>query len=60
MGGNFFASGKAQGDVRVFRLEEEGFWRMMSLCPTVSREILKTMAQRVQNLETISQAARSW
>jgi C4-dicarboxylate-specific signal transduction histidine kinase len=46
---------KLKAMCRVFRLAEEGFWRMMSLCPTVSREILKTMARRVQNLETISQ-----
>jgi signal transduction histidine kinase len=51
----FVASGQAVGHCRVFRLRPDAFWKMLSSCPAVTQEILRTMAQRTQNLETLSQ-----
>jgi signal transduction histidine kinase len=56
LGTTFIASGRAQDQVRVFRLGTAGFWKMLSHCPSVSRQIMQTMATRVQNLETVSQS----
>ena len=53
--GVFFASGKAEGDVRAWKLDEDAFWLMLSSCPQVARQIMQTMAQRTQNLESIAQ-----
>ena len=55
MGTGFVASGKALGDARFFHLGEDAFWQMMSLCPSITREILGTMARRVQSLESVGQ-----
>src|SRR6266481_8006407 len=40
---------------RLFRLGKNDFWRMLSTCPSVAREIFRTMATRVRNLEGYSQ-----
>src|SRR5262245_17826329 len=40
---------------RLFRLDQEGFWRMMSTCQTVAREILRSASNRMRNLEGYSQ-----
>jgi signal transduction histidine kinase len=55
LGTTFFASGRAEGPAQVFRLGEKAFWQMLSMCPSVTRQIMQTMATRVQNLETIAQ-----
>jgi len=39
---------------RLFRLNEEMFWRMLSTCPSVAREIFRTAANRLRNLEGYS------
>ena len=39
---------------RLFRLTQENFWRMLSTCPSVAKEILKTAATRLRNLEGYS------
>ncbi len=39
---------------RLFRLNQEGFWRMLSTCHTVAREIFRTAANRLRNLEGYS------
>jgi signal transduction histidine kinase len=39
---------------RLFRLSQENFWRMLSACPSVAKEILKTAANRLRNLEGYS------
>ncbi len=51
----FVASGQAVAHCRVFHLSQEAFWKMLASCPTIAREIMRTMAQRTQGLETISQ-----
>jgi CRP-like cAMP-binding protein len=39
----------------LFRIKKETFWQMLSTCPSITQEILRTMAQRVQLVQTISQ-----
>jgi signal transduction histidine kinase len=36
---------------RFFRLDKAGFWKMMSTCPSIAREIMRTVAERFRNLE---------
>src|SRR5712672_2906387 len=40
---------------RFFRLDEEGFWRMLSTCPSVAREIFRGASNRMRNLEGYTQ-----
>src|SRR5882672_5196421 len=40
---------------RLFRLNEEGFWRMLTSCQTVTREVFRSAANRMRNLEGYSQ-----
>ena len=46
---------RASKPSRLFRLKEDDFWKMMSTCHSVSREILRTAAMRVRNLEGYNQ-----
>jgi len=39
---------------RLFRLNQENFWRMLSTCPSVAKEIFRTAANRLRNLEGYS------
>ncbi|MBW3636623.1 MAG: cyclic nucleotide-binding domain-containing protein [Armatimonadetes bacterium] len=55
LGTTFFAGGLAAGDVHAFRLDEEVFWDLFSACPNIARDITKTMAVRMQNMESIAQ-----
>ena len=40
---------------RLFRLNEEGFWQMLTTCHGVAREIFRTAASRLRNFEGYSQ-----
>jgi signal transduction histidine kinase len=40
---------------RLFQLDEEHFWRMLTTCPTVAREIFRSASNRMRNLEGYSQ-----
>lgn len=40
---------------RLFRLNEENFWRMMVSCKGVAREIFRSSANRMRNIEGYSQ-----
>lgn len=40
---------------RLFQLDEESFWQMMSTCQTVAREIFRSSSNRMRNLEGYSQ-----
>src|SRR5207237_4627892 len=40
---------------RLCRLDEERFWRMLITCQTVAREIFRSAASRMRNLEGYSQ-----
>src|SRR5437867_238333 len=39
---------------RLFRLNEESFWRMLATCPSVAREIFRSASNRMRNLEGYS------
>jgi signal transduction histidine kinase len=39
---------------RLFRLNQENFWLMLGTCPSVAKEILRTAANRLRNLEGYS------
>ena len=39
---------------RFFRVSQANFWRMLSNCPCVAKEIFRTAANRVRNLEGYS------
>src|SRR5499426_1811896 len=40
---------------RLFQLDEGGFWRMITTCQTVAREIFRSASNRMRNLEGYSQ-----
>ena len=40
---------------RLFRLNEASFWRMLTSCQTLTREIFRSAASRMRNLEGYSQ-----
>src|SRR2546422_3305558 len=40
---------------RLFRINEESFWRMLISCQSVAREIFRSAANRMRNLEGYSQ-----
>jgi signal transduction histidine kinase len=39
----------------LFKIKKETFWQMISTYPSITQEILRTMAQRVQLVQTVSQ-----
>ena len=51
----FLASGRALTDSRIFLLPEEEFRRMLNTHPSFSNAVLKTMAWRVKDLQSIAQ-----
>lgn len=48
-------SGKAVTAVTLYKLTPEDFWKMLELCPSVMRRILKIAVQRTQIHETVTQ-----
>lgn len=55
LGTGFLATGRAEGEARVWKLEEPTFWKMLASCPGITKQIMQTMAVRVRNLESIAQ-----
>ncbi|MGB3683361.1 MAG: ATP-binding protein [Rubrobacteraceae bacterium] len=51
----FLASGRALEDSRMFLLPESEFRRMLSVYPAFSNAVLKTMAWRMQHLQSVAQ-----
>jgi signal transduction histidine kinase len=49
------ATARVSKPARCFRLNEESFWLMLGACPAVAREIFRTAANRMRNLEGYSQ-----
>jgi signal transduction histidine kinase len=47
----WLATARVSQASRFFRLDKSGFWKMMSACPSVARQILRTVAERFRNLE---------
>ncbi|KAF3888259.1 MULTISPECIES: ATP-binding protein [Nostocales] len=51
----FWASGRAVTQCHIFQLTNKTFWEMLSSCTCVMTSILRTMAERLQEVQTISQ-----
>ncbi len=49
------ATGRATKHSRLFRLDKDNFWRMLSTCHSVAQKVFRTAATRVRNLEGYSQ-----
>ena len=47
----YILTGRAESDCRVIVFPEEGFWRLLRLCPSIAVEIFRAMALRLRNLE---------
>ena len=50
----WLAAARVGKSVRLFRLHQDDFWRMMGTCRTVAREIFKSAAGKMRNLEGYS------
>jgi signal transduction histidine kinase len=46
---------RAVADSRLFRLPRAGFWNLLRCSPVAAREIMRTLATRMRNLESYSQ-----
>jgi CRP-like cAMP-binding protein len=46
---------RAVADSRLFRLPHAGFWDLLRCSPLVAREITRTLATRLQNMEGYTQ-----
>ncbi|SLM49405.1 Cyclic nucleotide-binding protein [Nitrospira japonica] len=51
----YFVDSETRTACRLLRYSKEQFWSVMRICPTVAKEILRTMAARVRGLEGYSQ-----
>ncbi len=51
----WLASVRVSKAARLFQLDEEHFWKMLSTCPSVAREIFRSAANRMRNMEGYSQ-----
>lgn len=51
----YLGSGFALQDSHLFKLETAAFWEMLSTCPTLTKELLSTTAQRWQSYEALLQ-----
>jgi signal transduction histidine kinase len=52
---NFWASGKAISACWILEIERENFWKLLSLCPTVTTTILQTMTARLYEAQALAQ-----
>jgi CRP-like cAMP-binding protein len=52
---NFWASGKAISACHILELEKEVFWKLLSLCPTVTTAILQMMTNRLYEAQALAQ-----
>jgi len=48
-------TGTALTPCHAFRFDVDAFWRMLAICPSILRELLQTVTQRSQTLESVSQ-----
>lgn len=52
----FFVNGYGVDECYLFQLEKESFWELITTYPLISQTILRTIAQRLQNLELMTRA----
>jgi signal transduction histidine kinase len=50
----WLAAARVSKPARLFRLNEENFWRMLTLCQDIAREIFRAAANRMRNMEGYS------
>jgi len=51
LGVPYILTARAESDSRLIVFAEEGFWRLLRLCPAISSEIFRAMTTRLRNLE---------
>ena len=51
----WMAAARVSKPAKLFQLNEEDFWRMLSNCRTVAREIFRMAANKMRNMEGYSQ-----
>jgi signal transduction histidine kinase len=51
----WLAAARVSKAARLFRLNEQQFWHMLAGCPQIAREIFRTAASRMRNMEGYSQ-----
>src|SRR6266404_818397 len=51
----WLAAARVSKQARLFRLNEDNFWRMLTSCQTVTRELFRAAANRMRLLEGYSQ-----
>ena len=51
----WLAAVRVSKPARLFRLTEENFWRMLTTCHSVAREIFRSASNRMRNMEGYSQ-----
>ncbi|MDB6067785.1 MAG: Cyclic nucleotide-binding protein [Pedosphaera sp.] len=51
----WLATARVSKPARLFRMNEESFWRMLACCPSVAKEIFRASANRMRNMEGYSQ-----
>ena len=51
LGVPYILTARVESDSRLIVFAEEGFWRLLRLCPAISSEIFRAMATRLRNLE---------
>lgn len=52
----FFVNSYGVDKSYLFQLEKESFWEIITTYPSISQTILRTIAQRIQNLELMTRA----
>ena len=55
LGVPYILTARAESDSRLMVFAQEGFWRLLRLCPAISSEIFREMATRLRNLEGSAQ-----
>ena len=55
LGTESLATWRVSKTAKMFRLDKEGFWRMLSTCRTVAQKVFRLAAERFRNLEGFAQ-----
>src|SRR5258706_9213043 len=55
LGVPWLATVRVSKPARLFRLDEDSFWRMLSTCSAVAQEIFRSASNRMRNMEGYSQ-----
>lgn len=51
----FWAAGRAVTNCHIFELRKDAFWELIASCACITTAIFRTMAERVQNLQSMLQ-----